>query len=216
MRYGLLWNWGAKVFESSLHPVKKAVRNSKVNAMVSLENYLLNWNTLYLFKSFSSELYQALGVSKLRADYFDEHLREKEEKKKQRRDGNVPMKFDIEGDTFFITSFNKKTHEPTEEIITTDSYSSQLQTNNQFVILQLPDKEVYVRVYGIDNKTNEVYYRRAVFVENPEIDIAAITNNYCVCISSWGSIEVDHFSNIKEKVVCFFLEGFWYATRIYR
>jgi len=192
IRYGLLWNWGAKVFESHLHPVKKAVAKSKINAMVSLENAFLNWSTLSLFKGFSSELYQALGVCATRANYFEKILCDKEEEEKGRRDGNVNKEFVICGEQFFIKSCNKRIHEPTGEIITIDSYSCNLQTNNQFVI------------------------QRAIFVKDLEIDIPKITDNYCVCIESWGDVEVNYFSNIKEKVVCFELESFFYAIRIFR
>ena len=232
LRYGLLWNWGefsnckfsfsverlqkgAKVFESFLHPMKKAAMNSKINAIVSVKNKMLNNASLLNFCGFTQEDYQTMGAAEQTAEFFSENL-SFEEKVKKRRDGRTHITIEMaDGRTVKVNSFNKKLHEPTGETININCYAEKLQTNDCFVVIDKQGSNRIVRVEAIDRVSDAVYYRPAVFNEE-SLEIREMTDDYCNFIISWAPVERSTWESVKEKLVCFKLTRGWFSLKIYR
>ncbi len=216
IRYGLFWNWSAKVFESALFPIKQAAIHSKVNAMLSVENKMKNMFSLFLFSGFNSELFKQFGVHPITSQFFEKHLLQ-EEKEKKTREGRDRKTYNIDGENVGFDTCSRRIHEPTGEIITIDSYSACSSTNNQFVILKIGEREeIYAKIVGIELRGEKIIFRQAKYPLRPKVDISTITNKYCVRISSWGECEIGNWKQIKEKVVCFKIGGSWFASKIYR
>ena len=184
-----------------MFPIKQAAINSKVNAILAVENKMVNIYNLFFFRNFGKELYELLGVHPLTAKFFTGNIG-KEEKEKPRREGRQKISFQIGDERIVFHSCNKRLHEPTGEDIATDSYCIGT-TNDQFVILNLDREEVFAMIEGIELDGDRIVFRRANFPHNPAVDIAALTYNYRVWISSWGHKEFGNWDDIKEKVVCF-------------
>jgi hypothetical protein len=156
IKYGVLANWSAKCFESTLFPIKQMAINSKINAIISIKNGIINWWTLNIFSKYSKEQFLKLGVNKIRAEYFSNALNENDDKEKIGRNGtsNKPKTFIVGENHLTINSLNKKTHLITNEIITTAAYSETVTTNNQFVIYQFEEKLEIVMIVAIEKIVN--------------------------------------------------------------
>ena len=123
--------------------------------------------------------------------------------------------FQVEEETVEFLSCNKRLHETTVEDISINSYNDRT-TNDQFVLLKIGEEEVYARIEAIELDLERIVFRRARFTENPRVDIAKITKNYCVWVSCWQEPELGQWKDIKEKFICYKVRGSWFATRIYR
>lgn len=215
IRYGLFWNWSAKVFESALFPIKQAAIHSKINAILSVENKLLNIFTLFQFKNFTAQHFVQYGVPSVTAEFLAKNISSKGKDEKIPRNGTRKLVLIVNDHSVEFISCNKRVHEPTGEVIAAHFHCTGT-TNNQIVVLEIDGQEIFAKIEGIQRTGTTIAFRRAIHNPNPAIDIARITNKYCVWISSWGCVEIGEWDNIKEKVVAFKVRDSWFATKIYR
>jgi len=130
MLFGLAWNWNSPVLESAIAAFKYFTRDFKVNLIVAARNYVSRIFPLNLFNHFSPDLFKSFGIEEEIVTLLEDNFLPKVINTKE-----VSKEISVSANIGSIDSLMRTNHiniHGKEEMITTDSYSSDKKTTNQF------------------------------------------------------------------------------------
>lgn len=210
----IFWNFNSAIFESSLNSIKLVSIGTGKNPLPAIINYLTSSWGLNLFTSLPSQIFDHFNISNEKKMIF---LAEKKKNKEitNKRNKKVTKVFEYEDFEKKIQNINlnglARTHYRNclkkFETITTNDYSKQIKTNNQFCIIKEENLEIFARIEAISQE-KDLYFKKGIII---------FTNSRVFKVLFNGNIQKASFDRYVEKVVgTDEIDGFHYLIKIIR
>jgi len=206
LKFGLCWNFSSLSFESALAKIKFVARDSKVNAIISVINFVMFSFAQNLFKHLPEEVIDAFGVTEIRKEFLFEYSKEEKKEFKEK-------KTFLDINNSIIYSYERIMHEGLNHMITINSYSCNKKTNNQFVILKINEQNfVFGKILAIQTENKTVYYNTAILYDQNIMSPLTLGRTFKIKFES--EIKTASWNSIIEKVVCFQIDDYYFITRL--